>query len=728
MTTPRRLASLAVAAALVGTAGLAFHRVFGYGPVVPVVAVAAVVPTVLSALLSGPRKKAIWPLWISLVLTIIAWVGTVSLTVLRPALSEGTLFQTLRSGLRDSWKSILTTLLPAPDRPELLVLVHVAVWLAAFAAAELSLRTSLRAAPALPALGVFAVALVLGVDGPGSNRLLAAVAVVLIVALILVRSEGEASGAGWRPFALGLPAAAGLGALALLAGPFVPVSADPYNPREQVQAPPPQQRDSVSPLDRVAGWLLSPDEVLFTVRAAKPEVWRLAVLDRFDGVTWSSTAHFVPTGSRVPAGPEPGDRRDVAQQVTVRELPGIWVPAADRPRVVEDLGVVVDPSSGALAAGQPLRSGQTYRVTSAIRNWSADDLAVASVAQDTEAQAARELPWGPGAQKPPVQLAEFRAFARRATGGALSPIQQAAQLAEFLKRYGQYDITAPPGHGYRQLDYFLGEGKHGTPEHYATAYAVLARTLGLPTRVMVGFRGGRIAGDAREIRSGDVMVWPEVKFAKLGWVPFNPTPQRAGASKDSDSVAVGETQQKLEQAQKNAASQQQGSGPGTSNQPATPRKAAVAKDEPTPMWVYAVVLLGLLVVAYVLAVFAMPALRRRQRRSGSPAARIAGAWHQALEHLADVGLATARTLTAHEVARFGARTVGEPALKHLRPLAEMVNRSRFSTAPADPHAADAAWQHSDEVGRLVTAKAGRPRRLLRRLHPRSLRRSRRLAA
>src|SRR5690606_7457413 len=131
-----RYVSLAVTACLAAVAGLAFHRVFGFGPVVPVVAVAAVAPTVLCALLSGPRKSGSWPLWISLVLTVV-------------------------------------------------------VWLAAFASAELALRTSLRAVPCLPSLGAWAVALPLGVDGPGSNLPLAAAAVVLTA--VLARTLGMPS-------------------------------------------------------------------------------------------------------------------------------------------------------------------------------------------------------------------------------------------------------------------------------------------------------------------------------------------------------------------------------------------------------------------------------------------------------------------------------------------------------------------------------------------------------
>ncbi|NKZ06947.1 DUF3488 and transglutaminase-like domain-containing protein [Actinomadura latina] len=716
-----RYASLAVTACLAAVAGLSFQRVFGLGPVIPVAAVAAAVPTAVAGLLSGPRRKGPWPLWISLVLTVLAWAGTVSVTVLRPALGAGTLPQTLREGVLSSWKAILTTLLPAPAEPEFLVLVSVVVWLAAFASAELALRTPLRAAPAVPALGVWAVALLLGVDGPGSNMPLAAATAVLIAVLVLVRADGPDAGVAWRPLAAGVPAAAVLGALAFAAGPFVPVSAAPYDPREQVRAPAPQQRDGVSPLDRVGGWLLSPGQVMFTVGPGGTAAERLAVLAEFDGVTWSSTARFVPTGSRVPEGPKPDRSHEIAQRVTIRELTGVWVPAPDRPRQVDGLPVLVDPGSGALAAARPLRAGQTYRVDSAVPEWTADDLAGAGVATDAEAKAARRLPWGPGATRPPVQVAEFRRFAQAATPGARTPLQKAAMLADYLKVYAKYDVTAPPGHGYRQIDYFLGQGRRGTPEHFATAYALLARTLGLPSRVVVGFEGGQRVGGTVQVRSGDVMVWPEIKFDRLGWIRFNPLPDSARPSKNNQGVAAGETEQKLEQAQKSAASQQRDQGPAkTTRQEA--RKPAPADGSPTPWWVFTSIGLGALVVGYLCAVLLAPALRRRRRRTGTPAARITGAWHQALDHLADVGLSTARTLTAHEVAHFGASRIGDAARGHLDPLADLVNRSRFAASRPDPRDADRAWHHADELGRLVTAEAGRLRRLRRRLHPRSLRR------
>lgn len=706
---------LAVTAGLAAVAGLAFHRVFGFGPVVPVVVVAAIGSSVLSGLLSR------WPLWTSLIATVLGWFGAVAATALRPALGDGTFAQALRDGVLSSWKTILTTLLPVPARPETLVLVSLLAWLAGFGAAELALRTRWRTAPALPPLGVFGVALLLGVDGPGTNLPLVAAAAVLIGALVLTGGEGNA-----RAALLGVPAAAALGAIAYLAGLFVPVSADPYNPREQVQAPPPQQRDSVSPLDRVGGWLLSPDQPMFSVAASREEDQRLAVLDRFDGVTWTSSGRFVPTGSRVPAGQSGSGRHHrVDETITVGKLPGIWVPAADRPRMVRGLAVVADPASGALAAAQPLREGQRFTVESSVKEWRNTDLTGLRIAHDDEARADTQLPWGPGASKPPVQLAEFRRFAKAAVGDAPEPLDQAFRLADYLKGFARYDPTAPPGHSYRQIDYFLGQARRGTPEHFATAYAVLARTIGLPTRVVVGFSGGTPSGGATAFKSGDVTVWPEVKFEGLGWMRFNPLPDSATKSNRNNAVAAGETQRKLEQAQKAAVAKQAGSGGGRSQKP--PPAKTVRKDAPpVPWWVFAAAAVVALVLAYVLAALLAPSVRRtRRRRADDPSQRIAGAWRQALDHLADVGLGPSRTLTAHEVAGFGAGRLGEPARAHLGPLADLVNRSRFAHPGRDraaaAHEADRAWEHTDQVGRLVTARAGRLRRLRRRLHPRSLR-------
>ncbi|MCO5996724.1 DUF3488 and transglutaminase-like domain-containing protein [Actinoallomurus rhizosphaericola] len=705
----RLVTALVIVVALAGAGGLAFHRVFAVGDLVPVVTVSAVTPVLLVALLSWPRRR-IWPLWISILATAGAWTLVAGLTLFHGD------FAVVGGALRDSWKGTLTSLLPAPGRPELLVLPHALVWLAAFGGAELAVRTKTKAAPALPSVAVFCAALLLGVNGPGSNLPVVAVLVGLTGALTIVRSGG-------RPLWLlaGLPAAAAIGLLGAAVGPYLPMRGEAYDPRATVKAPPPQQRDSISPLDRVSAWLQTPDQQMFTVRADAPEDWRLAVLDRFDGVTWTSDARFVPAGSRIPDDPRV-HRTRVVQRFTVQDLPGVWVPAADRPRTVQGLAVATDPGSGVLTAGQPLRSGQAYTVTSMVPDYDAGLLAVAQPARDAEAQAATGLTESPGTTAKTAEVPAFRRLALEVTKDQETAFQRAAKLADYLRSTARYDVTGLSGHTYADLRYFLGTSKRGTSEQFATAYAVLARSIGLPTRIVVGFRPGVGGNGTWQVRSGDVLVWPEVDFADIGWVPFFPTPEETDASKKSNSVPAGETQQKLEAAQKSAAAHKKGGGSGTHAAPAPRAPARPPHKKPsTPPWVYGLAAVPVLPAGYLAGVLVLPVLRRRRRRGGpTPAARITGAWEQTREALGAVGLPAATALTAHEIAGFGAERV-PGAEAHLRPLADLVNRSRYAATPSGPDTAEAAWRHTDELGRLVRRTAGLRRRLARRLHPRSLR-------
>jgi transglutaminase-like putative cysteine protease len=706
---PRLIGALVAVAALAAAAGLAFHRVFALGDLGPVVAVAAVLPVLLAALISWPRRRA-WPLWTSILATVAGWTLASGL-----ALFHGD-FAAVGGALRDSWKGTLTSLLPAPGRPELLVLPHALVWFAAVAGAESLLRSRTKAMPALPAVAVFGVALLLGVGGPGSNLPLAAALVALVAVLMIVRNGGRSS---W--VLAGVPVAAALGLLAAAAGPVLPVAGTPYDPRESVQAPPPQQRDSVSPLDRVSAWLQTPDQQMFTVHADVPENWRLAVLDRFDGVTWTCGGNFVPAGNRIPAAGHAG-RTPVEQRFMIQDLPGVWVPAADRPQAIKGLGVIVDPASGVLTSAQPLHSGQAYTVTSTVRDYDADELAGAEPARDAEARAALALPESPGTTSKNAQVPAFQKIAERVTQDQGTAFQRAVKLANYLRTGAKYDVSGLPGHTYAQLNYFLVRSKRGTSEQFAAAYAVLARSVGLPTRVVVGFRPGVGGSGAFQVRSGDVLVWPEVDFSGLGWVPFYPTPEQEGRSRQSSSVPAGQTQQKLEAAQKNAASKNKGNGAGMHNQP-TPKPPPARRPpaKPTPWWMYALAVATAVPVVYFLAVLIVPVLRCRRRRTGvSPAVRIAGAWEQTLEALQAVGLPSATALTAHEVADFGTRTVAATE-QHLRPLADLVNRAGYAAERPGPAVAEAAWRHTDQVARLIGQSKGPMSRIGRRLHPRSLR-------
>ncbi|MEV4106012.1 DUF3488 and transglutaminase-like domain-containing protein [Nonomuraea sp. NPDC049695] len=673
----RRPAGLALVAAIAGTAGWGFHRVFPGTELLVAVVPAATAPAVVAALV---RRR---PLWLALTLDLVLWLaGTVPLYKgLQP---------TVFADAANSWPALLTTLLPAQPEPHLLVLVHTLVWAAATIGAETMARTRTRIAAAVPALLVFGAALLLGVDGEGSNLPVAGALFVLIAALAILRED--------RPpvwLLAGMPAAAALAALALVVGPLLPIAARPYNPRDDADLPPPVRVDSVSPLDRVSAWLQIPDRELFTVKADKPLNWRLAVLDRYDGVRWTTGARFQPTGGRVPEGDWTGKVDVVRQKVTFVGLPGTWLPAAERPEQVSGVrGLVVDPESGALLAAERPAKGTGYEVTSRVPKPTKDELLAAAPVHDPGLTA---FPAGP-------QQRLFRKLAQEATKGATTPITQAYRLQKYLRTNASYDVTAPPGHSLKGLEFFLQTTHRGTSEQFATAFALMARTLGLPSRVVVGFRPGEASGGMYHVKSGHVLAWAEIKFDKLGWRPFYPTPGRSGAKDDHDVVSSAiEESEELEGEFTR----------GGSDRPKTSQPQATGNGEEPgsgpAMWVVASVAGGALLAAYACVVVALPWWRRRRRRRAQgPEQRVLGAWRQTCD---DLGLKGEDALTAAEVV---ARQSAEIS-PHILALAEISNFVRYAPDAVTEDAATEAWQRSDAIRGAVRARTPLTTRLLNRL-------------
>src|SRR5207249_2988050 len=88
--------------------------------------------------------------------------------------------------------------------------------------------------------------------------------------------------------------------------------------------------------------------------------------------------------------------------------------------------------------------------------------------------------------------------------------------------------TAPPGGSVDALDDFLFGSRRGYCEQFAGAYAALARSVGLPTRVAVGFTPGTYdeATGVWRVTTREAHAWPEVYLSGVGWTAFEPTPGR----------------------------------------------------------------------------------------------------------------------------------------------------------------------------------------------------------
>jgi transglutaminase-like putative cysteine protease len=118
------------------------------------------------------------------------------------------------------------------------------------------------------------------------------------------------------------------------------------------------------------------------------------------------------------------------------------------------------------------------------------------------------------------------ALAAEITAKASTPYARAAAIELYLRtRYGySLQMVAPPDSD--PLAYFLFERKQGHCEYFASAMAIMLRTLGIPARLVNGFRGGEyndVTGNYI-IRGRDAHSWVEAFIPGYGWATFDPTP------------------------------------------------------------------------------------------------------------------------------------------------------------------------------------------------------------
>ena len=110
-----------------------------------------------------------------------------------------------------------------------------------------------------------------------------------------------------------------------------------------------------------------------------------------------------------------------------------------------------------------------------------------------------------------------------------------AVLATFRAQPYAYTLR-PPALGRHAVDEFLFDSKAGFCEHYAGAFVVLMRAMGIPARVVTGYQGGELnpVDGYLTVRQSDAHAWSEVWLAGRGWVRVDPTAAVAPERIDSN--------------------------------------------------------------------------------------------------------------------------------------------------------------------------------------------------
>jgi transglutaminase-like putative cysteine protease len=288
------------------------------------------------------------------------------------------------------------------------------------------------------------------------------------------------------------------------------------------------------------------DTKLLTVvtNAPDPSYLRLTALDVFDGTSWHPSVRAIPSQQQVSAGLPPPPGLDAAvrrvlyrYRISVSKgFASTWLPAF-YPAVSAHL-----PGDWRYdLANRDIVSAREGVTTAGVR-YQLESLQVLPTAAQLESAARPPATLSRLYTELPTDLpTEVRTEAQLVTGHAQTDFQRAVALQDWFRSTGgfTYSTNRPSGSSSNALLNFLTKDRKGFCEQFAAAMAVMARSLGIPARVAVGFLHPQQIGPHRFVFSShDLHSWPELYFQGAGWVRFEPTPSARTGSAPSYTSGV----------------------------------------------------------------------------------------------------------------------------------------------------------------------------------------------
>ncbi|MFN2615330.1 MAG: DUF3488 and DUF4129 domain-containing transglutaminase family protein [Actinomycetota bacterium] len=274
-----------------------------------------------------------------------------------------------------------------------------------------------------------------------------------------------------------------------------------------------------NPFVAIRPTLNSRNEVLlFVVRETQPTYHRLATVEYFDGDRFSHRAFGEQTtafGTEEPPAPT----ATVEATYQIESLGGPWIPAPFEPVAFSGPdGTTMETGTGTLLTPGGSKRGTRYSVTSSVPSPTPDILDVAVSYDDGTLRPYLQLPKNEGTR--------LRPLAEQIVGDAANPFEKAVRLQNYLRSF-TYDEKVAAHHSFSDILDFLTRVKRGYCEQFAASMAVLARTLGIPSRIAIGFAPGQFDTRTRSyvVSTRFAHSWVEIYFPQSGWVAFEPTPR-----------------------------------------------------------------------------------------------------------------------------------------------------------------------------------------------------------
>jgi len=558
------------------------------------------------------------------------------------------------------------------------------------------------------------------VDPTLDDGLFFALTAAAFVGLLLVRSRPASRAAG-----------VGIAAAAVVVALLVPLALPEVSPPEPGEQGASGTATGINPIITLGDDLRQGDPSLaltYTTTAPSGVYLRLTALDDFTGESWKPSSTDVIKGNDVAAiGPAPGLGASIpttatTSDITVGNILSRWLPVPYAPTSITGLegSWSWEPDALAIRTGSSNARNQEYEVQSVTISPSVDQLLAAGTTVEPGLERYLALP-----SDMPAIVGQT---ALEVVGDAATNYEKAVALQEYF-RGGEftYSEEAPVENGYdgsgaSVLAAFL-QAKSGYCVHFSSAMASMARSLGIPSRVVVGFTPGEAnslpSGTEYRVTTHNLHAWPELYFAGIGWVRFEPTPGRgvppAFAPLAEDDPSTPDVDESVPPP------------PATSSAPPTSVPTTAPTAAPTPSatpiagpdaplrslsgwWALLAAL-----VALLLAPFAVRTIRRARRTALTSRGSAAAAWDELRDTADDLGLATSMTRTPRQLALDLAPHLDDRGAAALARLRAALEREAFADRPSGADTADlraVLWS--------LRRKAGPLRALVSFLAPRSL--------
>lgn len=654
------------------------------------------------------------------------------------ALSETTVLRvipTLRTiadlgaGVVTSWKQLLTTVAPVPLTEGYLIVPFLLLLVGGVVTGSLALRAPQPGWALVPAAAVLVAQIALGTSSPAAPIVEGVLFAVTAAVWLAVRiawmprqvavslGESRATGGATRRIVRGT-AVVGVAVVAGVALSGVTAPSGPRYVLRDIVIPPFDVQEYPSPLQSFRGIVRDyPSTPLFTV-SGLPEGARvrIAAMDAYSGTVYNvsdtggagSSSAFIP----VRDGMSPGAQgADVNLRFEIGAWDGVWLPEVG---AVESITFAGEDADDLRRASYYNAATQTAVVSRGLAPGDAYDLKVVVPAVPSD-DALADVAFAPVTLPTQTGVPEdIAGLASDFAADAETPIEQVRALQKTLAEQGFFShglegqTVSRAGHGAERITALLGAQQMiGDDEQYAVAMTLMARELGIPARVVMGFvpPEDAAAGPVFSATGEDLKAWVEVAFDGVGWVPFDPTPPEDQVPSDVTTKPRAEPKPQVLQP------------PPPIEQPAElpptvpdEREADENDDGSGIPWgiILAATGISLLVLALlaapIIVIGALKAARRRARRSAeSPSDRISGGWDELVDRASDYGTSIAPGGTRVEAAGVLSTALAQP---RVATLAEVADVRVFGPGDPTPDEIDAFWTEVDEiVGGFGTARS-----------------------